>query len=543
MYCRVSRVWSASQSPGDPYANSGSRLLAQILEHRKLPFVLSAIIAISFIYFGIFAYLEFQNPPAETQALLGYGLLALATLGIVLLEIPILIWPLRLMESNTWIAVFLAGSLVRQPESLEMGLLLIFGLIWIGLRIGEAHLWRKVLALQFESIEKDWSQVPAKFANQIQKLSFALGLFVSASSFVYLGISTQNWVPHPSLALVMVIFTTPFISYLMTAILKLAEQNGWLCRDFSFFRNLRKSKILFFHSTGVLSSGALEVKESWIETSNEWPKEDIREILTHLSHQSAHPISDAIRDHFAKVKKPLLELEKTELHPHLGVTGIFRDIQRSKVTARLGSFSWHRVLQSEMSDEGREHLKKWLDAGRHICLLSLNETIVCGLAFTDEWNDLESLNSMNDRQQILLTSTLRIAPHETVFSSKHYDSFPAERQNWQLHWTERIPQALEIAAWWDTPSEPILPRIHFQTLARPTTEDHKLVIYSHSIGGLHSALKNSESFHRQWIVWLLLSGSLGVAFAYLLPPLLIFAPCIIVFHGGALLWTRRFAIQ
>lgn len=552
MFCSASRVWSPSstnfESSEKTFAHCGSRILAQILERKKIPTLPLILIVIVVLFFGIFAVLETQELAPDIQQSLKYGLLGLAFLGILGIEIPLLLRSLQIFHSDVWVGIFLLSSLgiyfIRPLSHLELGLLLVFGMLWLALRTGEAYLWKKKLKKNFNNAEKDWSQTPASFANRLQVMNALLGLAVVLTVYLGLGWMVGDWIPHPSLALVMVIFTTPFMNFLVTTLLRQSELNGWLCRDFSFFRNLRKSKLIFFHSTGVLSSGELKVSQTWLENSDEWPKEDIREILVHLSHQSAHPISEAIRGHFPKVKKPLLELENLENHPHLGVTGIFRDIQRSKVTARLGSFSWHRVLQSEMSDEGRDHLKKWLDAGKHVCLLSLNETIVCGIAFDDSWKEIDGLQSGKRRRElILLSSTQRTLPDDAIFASKHYDSFPPERKNWSLHWMERIPEAIEVASWWDHFSDPFIPRVHFQALDRPTWETHKLIVYSRSVQGLNTVLKNSESFQRQCIGWLGLSLCLGIAAAMISPPFWILSPVIILFHGGALLWTQAFALQ
>lgn len=450
----------------------------------------------------------------------------ISALNIFICLIPLLIFSLRLssrhwwesfLQADFWILSFILFTFLRATFRLDLDGIhwnrpfnpptlmtsLLVGEIWILWRWLEARRWgaslKSVIPVGVPSID------PAlrNYARRLQWIQFAVSLSIVVAYLAAEFAFAQVPIPLRLGLIAMAAGTLPWSRWIFQRLHRSSMHNQWIIGsdDLQSFADLKDKNLLIFHHHGVLSDSHARVEELWIDTSDQWPKEDIREILVHLANQNSHPICELIVKSFPKIKKPLLDLESIQVLPHLGISAQLRDIHKSRVTARLGSVAWHRILQSEMSPEGRARLKSWIERGWTISMLSLNQEVVAAIAIDSSWRAdlLESLTAISgdlNFTSVALSSTNRNIPETQYLKQSVSHLFPVERSSHFKRWIERRPKAVEVLAWWDQGFSPTLPKIQF----RPTDRllDQKiegLLIYGEKLQSLVRLLSSSSDFH------------------------------------------------
>lgn len=128
-------------------------------------------------------------------------------------------------------------------------------------------------------------------------------------------------------------FATPLAMTLGTS---RAAKNGILLKNAEILERMSRVDTVFFDKTGTLTTGQLEV----LDWSSSEPGTEA--ILLALEAGSSHPVSHAIRRHFANVAKhPLPALESVREEVGFGVSGTFKgalyEAKRSESNALSGS--------------------------------------------------------------------------------------------------------------------------------------------------------------------------------------------------------------
>ncbi len=423
----------------------------------------------------------------------------------------------KILSSDLWIALFLiAPVFVPWPTSLadflEFSLVdywgrLFFGVVWIALRVGESLGWSRLCKGAFLDQSILWEDLLERPVLRCQIIRFLSGFVILGVAVAVDSWASPDFLWSQTALLGLAAFCLPTSLWLSTKLILKSEKEKWKVFDYPFFENLRLKRLAILQSFGVLSDGAAVVKNLWIDESPEWPRGDIEEVLLQIGQANSHPLSQAIKKHYSYLDRSLLKLESLESVPHLGLQAELKDAQGNRFVARLGSTSWHRILQTEMSDEGRVQLKQHLSDGAQIALLSLNQAIVALIVFEDHWREdlvelSERLKRLSLKHVVISSSprTLHTLPHASAVAT---NMFPIERRRQYGMWKEREPRAFEVVGPWDSPSETDLPLIEMgsplQSAAEPSNS-RKIKVFSDRSASIALVAEASRSWKRGlWI--------------------------------------------
>jgi hypothetical protein len=434
------------------------------------------------------------------------------------------------ISSDFWISVFAISFLAEDfPQGMIWKPLFSFSFcsLWIWFRLFEAKSWRTSLQNNFQKEERLWHHSVGH--------SSLRGVLILAVLATYgIVVFVRGDIPISSLSLGMAVACWPFHIAILNKLFQKSESHFWRCLDWNFFRSARSMRILLSHFQGVFTQPQLKVRNVWLESIHEWPDKSIEEVLYKVALTSDHPICKAIVDHLPSPKNDLIQVKESGLQEHLGIQGSVRDVQGGLFQFVLGSLGWHRILQTSMSNEGRQFLKQAIDNNLIVVLLSLNENIVAAIALESKLKpDAEegaAILSAQFKWGLLSSASMKWAPTQCP-STLDFDLFPVEREMLRKQAEERFhqyqhqhdPVAAEVLAPWDLKGDPSRSNQSWKRIlvapleSRPSDlTDAALQIYSDRVVDIAAPFSASE--------WFKVSRRMSIILAFVLISILIFVP-------------------
>lgn len=434
------------------------------------------------------------------------------------------------ISSDFWISVFTVTFLLEDfPQGVLWKPLFSFSFssLWIWFRLFEAKSWRQSLHKNFQTQDKLWHQAVGNSSLR------SLLIVLTIAGFGLLWI-TRGPLPLSILPLALAVACWPFHLAILNQLFKKSESQLWRCLDWSFFKGARSVRILLSHFQGVFTQPELKVRNVWLESIHEWPDKSIEEVLYKVALTSEHPVCKAIVDHLSSPKTDLIQVKETALQQHLGIQGSVRDVQGGLFQFVLGSLGWHRILQTSMSNEGRQFLKQAIDSNLIVVLLSLNENIVAAIALESNLKaDAEqgaAVLSSQFKWGLLSSASMKWAPAQCP-STLDFDLFPVEREMLRMQAEDRFhqyqyqqdPVAAEIVAAWDlktsaSNSHPLWKKVLISPLETTSTDlsNTGFHVYSDRVEDIAAPFSASR--------WFKSARRMSLVFAIAFIALLLFVP-------------------
>jgi hypothetical protein len=434
------------------------------------------------------------------------------------------------ISSDFWISVFAVSFLLEDfPKGFIWKPLFSFSFcsLWIWFRLFEAKSWRESLRNNFQREDRLWHQSVGHSSLR------SLLILIVLATYGLLVLIRGN-IPFSALSLGLAVACWPFHIAILNKLFQRSELHFWRCLDWEFFKSARSMRILLSHFQGVFTQPHLKVRDVWLESIHEWPDKSIEEVLYKVALNSDHPVCQAIVQHLPSPKNDLIQVKETSLQQHLGIQGSVRDVQGGLFQFVLGSLGWHRILQTSMSNEGRQFLKQAIDNNCIVVLLSLNENIVAAIALESKLkSDAEkgaAILSSQFKWGLLSSASMKWAPSQCP-STLDFDLFPVEREMLRKQAEERFhqyqhhhdPVAAEILAPWDlkgyqSKAHQSWKRILVAPLASSPSDltDTAFQIYSDRVVDIAAPFSASE--------WFKGSRRMSLALAVVLITILFFVP-------------------
>jgi len=488
-FCRISHSFSPHSH--HRLSHIGSYILWRITMNQGLGVYLWLMKISLFISLALFlASLGWPDPLLAWQEIASLA-------GLIVFAIPCL-WRSALLEfsqkksrliesSDLWISMFAIVFLLEDfPAIAPWKPLFAFTFcnLWIWLRFLEAKAWRNKLAPHFTRQDRLWFR-------SVEMRSSFLPLMLASTLLFLVAWIVKGPLSLSLLPLVWAAACWPAHIILLNKLFQESENSSWKVFDWRFFRDLRFVKIILSHFQGVFTQPNLQVNKLWIESIHEWPERSILEILHKVARTNSHPMSEALMQFLQSPETDLIELSEVSLAQHLGVRGIVKDVQGGSSTFVFGSLGWHRILQTSMSDDGRQFLRSAIDSNQIVSLLSLNDTIVAAVALksqirTDAEEAAAKLSS-DFRWGLVSSASMKWTP-KILPATVDFELFPVEREMIRLQAEDRFneyrfgtkPVAAEIVASWDLQSPAKWNRLLVSPLEQTPADLSKTVVQLYS---------------------------------------------------------------